>query len=70
MVDAVTLLPALAAQSLKKNFRPTLMLASVFGVCINLTGFALAILLDLPTSPAIIVVGTIVVLGCKLAVYR
>jgi zinc transport system permease protein len=68
MVDAVTLLPALAAQSLKKNFRPTMALASIFGVCINLTGFALAIAFDLPTSPAIIVVGSAVVLGCKLAV--
>jgi len=66
MVDAVTLLPALAAQSLKKNFRPTVLLASIFGVSTNLLGFALAILLDLPTSPAIIVVGTVVVLGCKL----
>ncbi len=67
MVDAVTLLPALAAQSLKKNFKPTMLLASVFGVCINLGGFALAVVFDLPTSPAIIVVGTVVVLGCKLA---
>lgn len=67
MVDAVTLLPALAAQSLKKNFKPTMLLASVFGVCINLGGFALAVVFDLPTSPAIIVVGTVVVLVCKLA---
>lgn len=65
MVDAVTLLPALAAQSLKKNFRPTIVLASIFGVCSNLAGFALAVLFDLPTSPAIIVVGSILVLGCK-----
>ena len=69
MVDAVTLLPALAAQSLKKNFRPTMLLASVFGVCVNLAGFALAVILDLPTSPAIIVVGTLVVLGCKFLGY-
>jgi len=67
MVDAVTLLPALAAQSLKRNFRPTMLLASVLGVCVNLAGFALALALDLPTSPAIIVVGTVAVLGCKLA---
>jgi len=67
MVDAVTLLPALAAQSLRKNFRPTMVLASIFGVCSNLAGFALAVLFDLPTSPAIIVVGSVVVLGCKLA---
>lgn len=65
MVDAVTLLPALAAQSLKKKFGPTLVLASVFGVFINMAGFAAAIVFDLPTSPAMIVVGTIVVLLCK-----
>jgi zinc transport system permease protein len=65
MVDAVTLLPALAAQSLKKKFGPTLVLASVFGVCINMAGFAAAIVFDLPTSPAMIVVGTAAVLICK-----
>lgn len=70
MVDAVTLLPALAAQSLKKNFRLTMMLASIFGVCINMAGFALAIVFDLPTSPAIIVVGTVAVLGCKAVTSR
>ena len=70
MVDAVTLLPALAAQSLKKNFKPTMLLASLFGVCINLAGFALAVIFDLPTSPAIIVVGTVCVLACRLAARR
>lgn len=44
-----------------------MVLASIFGVCSNLAGFALAVLFDLPTSPAIIVVGSVVVLGCKLA---
>ena len=70
MVDAVTLLPALAAQSLKLNFKPTMLLASLFGVCINLAGFALAVIFDLPTSPAIIVVGTVCVLACRLAARR
>ncbi len=69
MVDAVTLLPALAAQSLKKNFRTTLLLASLCGVFNNLMGFAMALVFDLPTSPAIIVVGTLVVLSCKLIFY-
>jgi len=69
MVDAVTLLPALAAQSLKKNFRSTLALASVLGVLSNLSGFALALAFDLPTSPAIIVVGSLAVLACKLIFY-
>ena len=65
MVDAVTLLPALAAQSLRKKFGPTLALASVFGVFINMSGFIAAIVFDLPASPAMIVAGTIVVLLCK-----
>jgi zinc transport system permease protein len=70
MVDAVTLLPALAAQSLGLNFKPTMLLASLFGVSINLAGFALAVIFDLPTSPAIIVVGTTCVLACRLAARR
>lgn len=69
MVDAVTLLPALAAMSLRKNFKSTMVLASILGVCINLAGFALAIVFDLPTSPAISVAGTVVVVGCKLVTY-
>ncbi len=62
MIDAVTILPALAARSLRQGYRATLVWGSVFGLAINFGGFALAIALDLPSSPAIIVVGTIVVL--------
>lgn len=69
MVDAVTLLPALAAMSLKKNFKSTMVLASIFGISINLAGFILATVFDLPTSPAISVVGTAVVAGCKLVTH-
>jgi zinc transport system permease protein len=66
MVDAVTLLPALAARELGKSLRPTLLWGAVFGLISNLGGFALAFALDLPTSPAIILVGTLLVLVLRL----
>lgn len=55
MIDAVTILPALAARSMQRGFRGTLLCGAVFGLVMNFGGFALA--LDLLTSPAIIVVG-------------
>jgi len=61
MVDGVTILPALAARSLRKNLRGTLVWGAIFGLVMNYGGFALAILLDLPTSPAIIVMGSLLV---------
>lgn len=62
MVDAVTILPALAARSLRKGLVGTLIAGSLIGVGINFAGFAAATLLDLPASPAIIVLGSLVVL--------
>ncbi len=66
MADAVTLLPALAARSLDKPLRATLAWGAVFGLASNLGGFALAFALDLPASPAIILVGTALVLAARL----
>ncbi|MBN1243478.1 MAG: metal ABC transporter permease [Spirochaetales bacterium] len=66
MVDAVTILPALAARSLGKGLGATLAWGAVFGVLANFAGFALAVVLDLPTSPAIIVVGVLLVAGTAL----
>lgn len=61
MVDAVTILPALAARSMRKGLRGTLIAGAIFGLLMNYGGFALALVLDLPTSPAIIVVGAAIV---------
>lgn len=57
LVDAVTILPALAARQLGRNLRGTLAWGAAFGVATNLLGLALAYALDLPVSPAMIVVG-------------
>ncbi len=61
MVDAATILPALAARAAARSFRGLLAWGAFFGVVMNAAGFALAFLLDLPVSPAIIVVGAVVV---------
>ena len=66
MADAVTLLPALAARSLDKPLKPTLAWGAAFGLLSNLGGFALAFAFDLPTSPAIILIGTALVLSIRL----
>jgi zinc transport system permease protein len=66
LVDAVTLLPALAARSLDKPLGPTLLWGAIFGLAGNLGGFALAFLLDLPVGPAIILAGTAIVLAARL----
>ena len=66
LADAVTLLPALAARSLRKSLGPTLLWGAVFGLLSNLGGFLLAFALDLPVSPAIILCGTALVLVLRL----
>ncbi len=65
MIDAVTILPALAARSMRKGFRLTLLWGSIFGLIMNFGGFAAALSLDLPTSPAIIVCGSLIVFASK-----
>lgn len=65
MVDAVTILPALAARSMRRGLRGTLAWGAIFGLVMNFGGFALALALDLPTSPAIIVVGSAIVFAAR-----
>lgn len=56
MADATTILPALAARNLKRGLGGTLAAGSVIALIANLGGFALSFALDLPVSPAVIVV--------------
>jgi zinc transport system permease protein len=67
MVDAVTILPALAARAVDGRLRPSLLWGAAFGLAMNLGGFALAFALDLPVSPAIIITGTALVFAARLA---
>jgi len=70
MVDAATILPALAARNLKRSLAPTLAWGAVFGLAANLGGFALALALDLPVSPAVIVIGAALVIATGAAAKR
>ena len=68
MVDAVTILPALAARTVSRGrLRASLLWGAAFGLLMNLGGFALAFALDLPTSPAIIVTGAAIVFAVRFA---
>lgn len=66
MVDAATILPALAARARARSFRGLLLWGAFFGLAMNAAGFALAFLWDLPVSPAIIVVGALFVALARL----
>jgi zinc transport system permease protein len=60
LVDAATILPALAARRVGKTFKALILLSALFGIGMNLSGFALSFALDLPVSSAIIVTGAAV----------
>jgi zinc transport system permease protein len=62
LVDALTLLPALAARRIGGSFRALILLGAVFGLAMNLGGFALSFALDLPVSSGIIVIGGFTIL--------
>ena len=62
LVDAVTLLPALAARRVGRSFRALLLLGAAFGLGMNMSGFALSFILDLPVSSSIIVMGGLTIL--------
>jgi zinc transport system permease protein len=66
LVDAVTILPALAARQIGRGFKALIVWGALTGIFINMTGFAFSFLLDLPVSPAIIIMGALVVLVLRI----
>lgn len=70
MADATTILPALAARGMKRGLRGTLLWGAAFGLIMNLGGFALALAVDLPVSPAVIVLGSAIVVAVGIAKRR
>lgn len=63
LVDALTLLPALAARRLGGSLRSITLWAIGIGVAVNLTGFLLALWLDWPPGPVLVLTAGAVVLG-------
>lgn len=66
LVDAVTLLPALAARRLGTSLRSITLWAVAIGVVVNLSGFLLALALDLPPGPVLVLVAGAIVLAVHL----
>jgi zinc transport system permease protein len=62
LIDALTILPALAARQIGKTFRGLILWGALLGVLMNLGGFALSFACDLPVSPGIILTGAGIIL--------
>lgn len=66
LVDALTLLPALAARRLGTSLTSITCWAVGIGVAVNASGFLLALSLDLPPGPVLVLTAGAVVLGVHL----
>ncbi|MGW2086533.1 metal ABC transporter permease [Streptomyces sp. NPDC001880] len=66
LVDALTLLPALAARRLGSSLKSIVLWAIGIGVAVNLTGFLLALWLDWPPGPVLVLTAGAVVLAVHL----
>ncbi|QES52260.1 ABC transporter [Streptomyces venezuelae] len=66
LVDALTLLPALAARRLGSSLKSITLWAIGIGVAVNLTGFLLALWLDWPPGPVLVLTAGTVVLAVHL----
>ncbi|MGX2993971.1 metal ABC transporter permease [Streptomyces sp. JNUCC 64] len=66
LVDALTLLPALAARRLGTSLRSITLWAVGIGVGVNTTGFLLALWLDWPPGPVLVLTAGAVVLAVHL----
>ncbi|MFD9407405.1 metal ABC transporter permease [Streptomyces sp. NPDC059989] len=66
LVDALTLLPALAARRLGTSLKSITLWAVGIGIAVNLTGFLIALWLDWPPGPVLVLTAGAVVLAVHL----
>ncbi|WP_216206544.1 metal ABC transporter permease [Amycolatopsis aidingensis] len=66
LVDALTLLPALAARRLASSLRGMVLAAVIIGLLVNLAGFLLALALDFPPGPVLVLLAGAVALAVHL----
>ncbi|MFD9887476.1 metal ABC transporter permease [Streptomyces alboflavus] len=66
LVDALTLLPALAARRLGKRLTTIALWAVAIGLAVNVTGFLIALWLDWPPGPVLVLTAGAVVLAVHL----
>ncbi|MEU6985214.1 metal ABC transporter permease [Streptomyces sp. NPDC046324] len=70
LVDALTLLPALAARRLGTSLKSITLWAVALGITVNLTGFLIALSLDWPPGPVLVLTAGAVVLAVHLVPER
>ncbi|MFB7459429.1 metal ABC transporter permease [Streptomyces sp. NPDC056188] len=70
LVDALTLLPALAARRLGRSLSSIVLWAVGTGVVVNLTGFLIALRFDWPPGPVLVLTAGVVVLAVHLVPER
>lgn len=63
LVDSITLLPALAARNLASSMTSMMKWAATLGVVGNVIGFFVALQLDLPPGPVLVLVAGAITLG-------
>ncbi|MCX5107794.1 metal ABC transporter permease [Streptomyces sp. NBC_00378] len=66
LVDALTLLPALAARRLGTSLKSITLWAVAIGIVVNLTGFLVALWLDWPPGPVLVLTAGAAVLAVHL----
>ncbi|MER5614961.1 metal ABC transporter permease [Streptomyces sp. NPDC002215] len=66
LVDALTLLPALAARRLGTSLKSITLWAVAIGIVVNLTGFLVALRLDWPPGPVLVLTAGAAVLAVHL----
>lgn len=69
LVDAIILLPGIAALRFARSFRSALILSSIFGIITTLGGFAVALVFNLPVGASAAMTATIL-LGLSLLIAR
>lgn len=62
LVDALTLLPALAARRIAASLTSMVVVAVAVGAVVNLVGFGLALIADLPPGPVLVLTAGAIVL--------
>jgi zinc transport system permease protein len=69
MIDAVILLPAMAALRVGKNFLQLLLWSSIFGLLTTCGGLLLSMVFDFPTGATITLTG-VVILAATIVIRR
>jgi zinc transport system permease protein len=64
LIDALLLLPAMAASRVSKTYKQLLLLSSLFGILTAVGGYTLSLSFNLPTGASITMIGVIILSFC------